>query len=138
MGTPFVIAMRNGEDLYRWIFSPYDGNIQSVGRMLFDHYDTREKVERLLDNGDIDLLAPTVEECEPLSERSPYYSGGQGSKDELPMFGELHTYIWRDGYGWGLQTYAVGGCNALESVAGCGEPLGLTARLCYSGHVHIF
>lgn len=35
MGTPFVIAMRNGEDLYRWIFSPYDGNIQSAGRMLF-------------------------------------------------------------------------------------------------------
>lgn len=34
MGTPFVIAMRNGEDLYRWIFSPYDGNIQSAGRML--------------------------------------------------------------------------------------------------------
>lgn len=68
MGAPCVIAMRNGEDLYRWIFSPYDGNIQSVGRMLFDHYDTREKVERLLDNGDIDLLAPAVEECEPLSE----------------------------------------------------------------------
>lgn len=74
MGAPCVIAMRNGEDLYRWIFSPYDGNIQSAGRMLFDHYDTREKVERLLDNGDIDLLAPAVEECEPLSERSPYYS----------------------------------------------------------------
>lgn len=51
MGTPCVIAMRNGEDLYRWIFSPYDGNIQSVGRMLLDHYDTREKVERLLDGG---------------------------------------------------------------------------------------
>lgn len=100
MGTPCVIAMRNGEDLYHWIFSPYDGNIQSAGRMLFDHYDTREKVERLLDNGDIDLLAPTVEECEPLSERSPYYSGGQGSKDELPMFGELHTYIWRDRPDW--------------------------------------
>lgn len=44
-----------------------------------------------------------VEECEPLSEQSPYYSGGQGSKDELPMFGELHTYIWRDGYGWGCK-----------------------------------
>lgn len=83
MGTPCVIAMRNGEDLYHWIFSPYDGNIQSAGRMLFDHYDTREKVERLLDNGDIDLLAPAVEECEPLSERSPYYSGGQGSKDNF-------------------------------------------------------
>lgn len=83
MGTPCVIAMRNGEDLYRWIFNPYDGNIQSAGRMLFNHYDTREKVERLLDNGDIDLLAPAVEECEPLSERSPYYSGGQGSKDEV-------------------------------------------------------
>lgn len=103
MGAPCVIAMRNGEDLYRWIFSPYDGNIQSAGRMLFDHYDTKEKVERLLDNGDIDLLAPAVEECEPLSERSPYYSGGQGSTDELPMFGELHTYIWRDGYGWGCK-----------------------------------
>lgn len=71
MGAPCVIAMRNGEDLYRWIFSPYDGNIQSAGRMLFDHYDTREKVERLLDNGDIDLLAPTVEECEPLSKTKP-------------------------------------------------------------------
>ena len=63
MGTPCVIAMRNSEDSYRWIFSPYNGDIQSVGRMLFDHYDTKEKVERLLDDGDIDLLAPNVEEC---------------------------------------------------------------------------
>lgn len=38
MGAPCVTAMRNGKDLYRWIFSPYDGNIQSAGRMLFDHY----------------------------------------------------------------------------------------------------
>ena len=97
MGTPCVIAMRNSEDSYRWIFSPYNGDIQSVGRMLFDHYDTKEKVERLLDDGDI------VEECKSLSEPSPYYSGGQGSKDELPMFGELHTYIWRNGYGWGCK-----------------------------------
>lgn len=80
MGTPCVIAMRNSEDSYRWIFSPYNGDIQSVGRMLFDHYDTKEKVERLLDDGDIDLLAPNVEECKSLSEPSPYYSGGQGPK----------------------------------------------------------
>lgn len=38
MGTPCVIAMRNGEDSYRWIFSPYNGDIQSVGRMLFDGF----------------------------------------------------------------------------------------------------
>lgn len=35
MGAPCVIAMRNGEDLYRWIFSPYDGNIQSAGPYAF-------------------------------------------------------------------------------------------------------
>lgn len=103
MGTPCIIAKRDGEDSYRWIFSPYDGNVQSVGRVLYDHYDTSERVERLLDNGDIDLLAPTVEECEPLSGESPRYSGGRGSGGELPMFGELHVYVWRDGLGWGCK-----------------------------------
>ena len=81
MGAPCVIAMRNGEDLYHWIFSPYDGNIQSAGRMLFDHYDTREKVERLLDNGDIDLLAPrrrgmrAVKRTKPLLFRRARFHG---------------------------------------------------------------
>lgn len=61
MSTRCYIAKQVGPDQYRTIFCHFDGYLAYVGALLAEHYDTEEKLDRLLDVGDIDVLYPQLD-----------------------------------------------------------------------------
>ena len=56
MSTHAFIAKKVDENSYRTIYCHWDGYLEWVGRILVEDYNTQEKVNRLLDLGDISIL----------------------------------------------------------------------------------
>ena len=61
MATRCYIAKQVGPDKFRTVFCHFDGYLEYVGAILAEHYDTEEKLDRLLDVGDIDILYPQLD-----------------------------------------------------------------------------
>ena len=61
MSTRSYIAMKTGENTYRAVYCHYDGYLEYNGRMLLEHYNTQERVKKLLDLGCISSLHEKLE-----------------------------------------------------------------------------
>ena len=61
MSTRSYIAMKTGENTYRAVYCHYDGYLEYNGRMLLEHYNTQERVEKLLNLGCISSLKEKLE-----------------------------------------------------------------------------
>ena len=61
MSTRSYIAMKTGEDAYKVVYCHYDGYLSYNGRMLLEHYNTQERVEKLLSLGSISSLREKLE-----------------------------------------------------------------------------
>ena len=61
MSTRSYITMKTGDDTYRGVYCHYDGYLEYNGRMLLEHYNTQERVERLLSLGCISSLKEKLE-----------------------------------------------------------------------------
>ncbi len=59
--TRFLIAKQVGPDAYRTIAGLCDGYLEHTGAILLEHYDTPEKVDKLLDLGDIYYLGKKLD-----------------------------------------------------------------------------
>ena len=57
MATRSYIAMKIGEDAYRGVYCHYDGYLDYNGVMLYEHYNTKERVEELISLGNISFSA---------------------------------------------------------------------------------
>ncbi|MDD4211499.1 MAG: hypothetical protein PHC46_03845 [Clostridia bacterium] len=60
MSTRSLITIENEDGTYRAIYCHCDGYLTHNGAMLIDHYKDRNKVQELLNLGDISVLAPNV------------------------------------------------------------------------------
>lgn len=61
MSTHSFIAKQIGPDKYRGIYCHHDGYLTHNGAMLVDHYSSPERVDKLLDMGDISGLREKVD-----------------------------------------------------------------------------
>ena len=61
MSTRSMIAFDNGDVTYA-IYCHFDGYVDGVGRTLFNHYSDIEKVEELMDLGNLSMLRPEIGE----------------------------------------------------------------------------
>lgn len=61
MSTRSMIAFDNGDEIYA-IYCHFDGYPQNVGRTLLNHYDDIEKVEELMDLGNLSILGREIGE----------------------------------------------------------------------------
>jgi len=68
MGTRSMIAFNNGDEIYA-IRCHWDGYLEGVGQTLFDHYTDIEKVEELIDLGDLSVLGKEIGDKHPFSYR---------------------------------------------------------------------
>ncbi len=80
--TRFLIAKQVGPDAYRTIAGACDGYLEHTGAMLLEHYSSTEKVDRLLDLGDIRCLYKNLDWPEGTS-----YEPGKVNKDVTVSFG---------------------------------------------------
>jgi hypothetical protein len=62
MATRSRIAIENQDGTVTSIYCHFDGYIDGVGKILQENYNTREKMEQLIDLGDISSLGKTIEE----------------------------------------------------------------------------
>ena len=69
MSTRSYNAEKIDENTYRGVYCHYDGYLEYNGRMLLDHYNTAERVKKLLDLGCISSLH---EKLEPDAGSHPY------------------------------------------------------------------
>ena len=60
MSTRSYIAKQIGENQYKTIYCHSDGYLTHNGAMLFDHYSNADKLDELLNLGDISYLAPNI------------------------------------------------------------------------------
>lgn len=61
MSTNCDIAQKTDDGKVRVIYSHWDGYPQYVGKMLLEHYNVQEKIEALLNFGDMSILEATPE-----------------------------------------------------------------------------
>ena len=60
MATRSRIAIENESGIVKSIYCHFDGYIDGVGKVLFEHYD-KEKLEKLIELGDISVLGTSTE-----------------------------------------------------------------------------
>lgn len=58
MSTRSLIAKENDDGTFRTVYCHHDGYLTYNGAMLLDHYNTPERIDKLLDLGDLSFLAP--------------------------------------------------------------------------------
>ena len=63
MATRSTIAIQNLDGTVFQVYCHWDGYLEHNGKILFEHYNTREKVEELIRMGNLSSLAPTIDEC---------------------------------------------------------------------------
>ncbi len=79
MGTRSYIAVQTGANIFSGVYCHWDGNLRHNGRILFDHYNKRPDVLRLIQMGDMSVLGPKIgtkhsfEEA-TYKEDSPHYN----------------------------------------------------------------
>lgn len=62
MSTHSTIALKI-EDSYTAVYCHFDGYPEGVGRVLLSNYSSQEKVEELLDLGDLSILGLNADGC---------------------------------------------------------------------------
>ena len=65
MATRSRIAIELKDGRIKSIYCHWDGYISNNGKLLVDHYTDRDKVNQLIELGDISYLAPEVNPSEP-------------------------------------------------------------------------
>lgn len=63
MSTRCLLGIKEG-DIYRYSYCHYDGYPEGVGKTLIDHYNSLDKIEILINRGDMSSLEPTIEKIE--------------------------------------------------------------------------
>lgn len=61
MSTRSYICKENEDGTYTGIYCHSDGYLTHNGAMLIDHFNSRERVEKLISLGDMSILAPKIE-----------------------------------------------------------------------------
>ena len=117
MATRSRIGIQLSDDSILSVYHHWDGYPSWLGRILRTHYNSRSKVEELIDGGDMSVcwtkerwtgkeLAPYVKEIKETEEYGAQYYSQRGedcpprydeTKEEFLSNGEEYSYIFRDG-----------------------------------------
>jgi len=68
MSTHSLIAKKYVDGSYRSIHCHFDGYLSHTGRILLDHYSDPQKIERLMDEGDLRVIGSELGEEHSLEE----------------------------------------------------------------------
>ena len=63
MATRSSIGIRTKDNKFKAVYCHWDGYPEYTGQVLLDNYDTEEKIEKLLELGDLSSIGETIEKC---------------------------------------------------------------------------
>ena len=104
MSTRSNIVYDTGDSV-RAVYCHHDGYLDHNGRILFDHYNSEDKVEALIELGDFTSLKPTVEETREKTMRSVSFESDRGFRTLDQYMHQVdgsdieYIYLW-DKYMW--------------------------------------
>lgn len=118
MATRSSIAAKFSDGTFKCVYCHFDGYLSGNGKTLLEHYNTPEKVEKMISLGDMSCLGINTEAPSwhtydnPVTDCSVYYSRDRGDKweDSKPKEGvtlggatrgarQEYNYFW-DGEMW--------------------------------------
>ena len=100
MSTRSNIVYDTGESV-RAVYCHHDGYLDHNGRILFDHYNSEDKVEALINIGDFSSLKPTIEETrkKPMNCEQETYRTLNHYMHQVDGSDIEYIYLW-DKYMW--------------------------------------
>ena len=99
MSTRSYIAKELEDGSVRYIYCHFDGYVEGVGKTLVDHYSDSDKVNQLLDLGDLSSLGEEIGEEQDFSNRTSEnwclaYGRDRGERDSLAKsYGSASEFI---------------------------------------------
>lgn len=123
MATRSYIGIRNLDASVDYIYCHYDGYPSHNGVILTQHYDTYDKVKKLLELGDLSILGEEVGEQQDFNNRSTYnrkwclaYGRDRGEENVSVKNGDFdklisdqsvdYVYVFDGDYWEGFDTYS--------------------------------
>ena len=105
MATRSTIAIETKTGTVLQVYCHYDGYLDNNGKILLEHYNTREKVEELIRMGNLSSLKPTIDECvfykRDRKENGQYAEAFESVEDYFDTFQcEEFNYIFRADDKW--------------------------------------
>lgn len=105
MSTRGLVAIMDDDGSCRSIYVHNDMYESHAGKILAEHYATRELAERLLALGDLSSLGETPESCvayardrgEELHEPTPWSDRWQLAREAFDRFWANYVYLFMDG-----------------------------------------
>jgi len=94
MATRSRIAIENQDGTVNSVYCHFDGYVNGVGKTLFNHYD-QEKLEKLLELGDISTLGKSTEDTEA-------YHRDRGEDLHFEPFKDVED-LFENGFGSGVE-----------------------------------
>lgn len=111
MGTRSDIIVHRADGKWARSYCHWDGYLAGVGKTLFEHYTTQEKVDALSALGDMSVLDESIDKPEGHSfdnrvdGYTTFYGRDRGEKDVAATVGDSLEEVWPPEDTWTAFTY---------------------------------
>ncbi len=101
MATRSLICKENEDGRLIGIYCGHDSYVAWVGKILFKNYNTKEKLEELLNKGDVCCLEAKVEDCDFYMEEDTQAKTYENTEKLLDEWGYIDfLYIFKQSSKW--------------------------------------
>lgn len=101
MSTRSRVGIKEKDGTVRSVYVHWDGYVAGVGKTLYESYQNVDKIEQLINLGDMSSLASEVEKCEPYTQRGEDLNITTESlasfKKNWASCDEEYVYLYTDG-----------------------------------------
>lgn len=96
MATRSTIAIENADGTVDQIYGHWDGYLRGVGATLVKHYTDRSKVEQLIAQGAVSILAPEIGTEHPFSRHDAPLDNRLAQEEWDALYENMCTFYARD------------------------------------------
>lgn len=101
MSTRSRVGIKNKDGIIRSVYVHFDGYVAGVGKTLYESYRNADKIEQLINLGDMSSIDSEIEKCDPYTKRGEDLNIAE---DTVKSFdrnwaccGEEFVYLYTDG-----------------------------------------
>lgn len=115
MGTRSDIIVKLSTGQWKRVYCHWDGYLSHNGKILFEHYNSQEQAEALVEHGDLSSLAENCSKPDGHTFDSPvkgycvYYGRDRGESDAMGRVGTSIQEVWPPEDTWTEFTYVWNG-----------------------------
>lgn len=101
MSTRSRVGIKEKDGTVRSVYVHFDGYVAGVGKTLYESYQDADKIEQLINLGDMSSINSEIEKCEPYTQRGEDLNIATDTllsfKKYWASCGEEYVYLYTDG-----------------------------------------